>query len=93
MLRRHRPHAVIKDLEALAFGDQAPDAPQPADDAPSSPSTPAARTSAPTSPAVVVVSTLAPMISPRSPHPASSTIVWGQSHNTEIMLTLGNSTS
>eukprot|EP00268_Persea_americana_P023623 TRINITY_DN23177_c1_g1_i1.p1 TRINITY_DN23177_c1_g1~~TRINITY_DN23177_c1_g1_i1.p1 ORF type:complete len:130 (-),score=22.39 TRINITY_DN23177_c1_g1_i1:482-871(-) len=59
-----RPRAVIEDLEALALGDQAPDAPQPADDAPSSPSTPAARTSAPTSPAVVVVSTLAPVISP-----------------------------
>ena len=35
MLRRRRPRAVVEDLEALAFGDQALDAPQPAGDAPS----------------------------------------------------------
>ena len=27
MLRRRRPRVVIEDLEALAFGDQAPDGP------------------------------------------------------------------
>ena len=63
MLRRCRPRVVIEDLEALAFRDQTPDAPQPASDAPSLPSAPAhvAPTSVPTSPAVVA-STLALVI-------------------------------
>ena len=66
MLRRRRPRAVIEDLEALAFGDQVPDAPQPVGDAPSSPSAsaPVSPTSVPTSPAAVVASSSAPVISP-----------------------------
>ena len=65
MLRRCRPRAVIEDLEALAFGDRAPDVPQPAGDASSSPSAPAlvAHTSAPTSPAAIVISDSPPAIS------------------------------
>ena len=55
---------VIKDLDALVFGDQAPDALQPVSDAPSLPPTSAAPISAPTPLATVVVSTLAPVISP-----------------------------
>ena len=37
MLRRHRLRVVVEDLESLAFGDQALDAPQHTSDASASP--------------------------------------------------------
>ena len=55
MLRRRRPCVAVEDQEALAFGDQAPDVPQHAGDAPSSPPPAAAETtSAPLSLAATV---------------------------------------
>ncbi|XXG62908.1 hypothetical protein AAC387_Pa05g1199 [Persea americana] len=57
MLRRRRPCVVVEDLEALAFGDQAPDVPQHAGDAlPSPPPVAAETTSARTSPAAIIIS-------------------------------------
>ena len=58
MLRQRRPRVVVEDLEALAFGDQALDAPHSAGDAPSPPPSSAAvaTTSAPTSPTAIVIS-------------------------------------